>query len=72
MAEENTELFDRAREISLECQEVLHGQGSAVQSLVLADLLAIWLAGHFVVEELGGAERPQTDNLREALPHETH
>lgn len=42
---------------------LLHGHHPDVQGAVLADLLAMWLAGHFV--ERGGAQ--QTERYREEL-----
>jgi hypothetical protein len=48
--------------VSKEIQKLLRGLGPETQGAVLADLLSLWLAGHFV------AGRPaQTSELREAL-----
>jgi hypothetical protein len=41
---------------------ILQGNPPEVQSAALADLLAMWLAGHFVIED-----RPGTTELREQL-----
>jgi hypothetical protein len=60
-------VVDRARELSHQCQIILHGESPLVQEIVLVELLALFLAGHFIPEELGRAERPQTDNLRKVL-----
>jgi hypothetical protein len=51
-----------AEVVSKEIQKLLRGFGPETQGAVLADLLSLWLAGHFV------AGRPaQTSELREAL-----
>jgi CRP-like cAMP-binding protein len=51
-----------AEAVSKEIQKLLRGLGPKIQGAVLADLLSLWLAGHFV------ARKPaQTSELREAL-----
>jgi metal-dependent HD superfamily phosphatase/phosphodiesterase len=42
---------------------MLHGRDSAVQSAVLADLLAMWLAGHVNLEDAAATERMRTSLL---------
>lgn len=42
----SSETATRAMEISAFIKPMLHGEGAAVQSAVLANLTALWLAGH--------------------------
>jgi hypothetical protein len=51
-----------AMRVSQQIQPLLSGLPSEVQGAALADLLSLWLAGHFVV---GSSEA--TDALREAV-----
>ncbi len=51
-----------ALRVSKHIQPMLKGLGADIQGAVLADLLSLWLAGHFVV---GSSE--ETDALREAV-----
>jgi len=51
----------RAEQVSREIQGRLHGLGSKIQGAVLADLVSLWLAGHFA--HSGGAIDPQATQL---------
>lgn len=51
-----------ALRVSKQIQPLLKGLGGEIQAAVLADLLSLFLAGHFVV---GSSE--ETDALREQL-----
>jgi hypothetical protein len=57
----------QAEQLSRRCQRVLRGQGGATQGAVLADLVSLWLAGHMVPDEIGKAEKPFTDEVRELM-----
>lgn len=57
---------DEFDDLNRQCRDVLAGHGPEVQGAVLADLLATYLAGHFVAE--GEDDNPaQTADLREQL-----
>jgi hypothetical protein len=46
---------------------LLEGKPPEVQGAVLADLLAIFLAGHLDLDEIGADAKPNTDQIREEL-----
>lgn len=61
------EMATRSQELVQMIRPLLAGEGAPVQSAALADLVAIWLAGHQLEEGgkyVGGAE---LDALREAV-----
>jgi hypothetical protein len=45
----------------------LHGLPAQDQNLILAHLLALWLAGHFIKDEINQVKRPATAKLRDIL-----
>jgi hypothetical protein len=50
---------------------VLTGAGSETQGSILANLLSLWLAGHFIHDPTsGGIDRVATNELRTAMLHE--
>ncbi len=65
---------DRAATITqkkvAEIGPLLHGLGPDLQSAILADLVALWLAGHVIFDPKDGplgVERKQTDSTRELV-----
>jgi hypothetical protein len=46
---------------------LLAGHSPDIQGAVVADLLAIWLAGHVDQSEIGCADKPETDKIRRAM-----
>lgn len=66
-AADTSDLADRSAKLVERIKPFLRGQGGAVQSAALADLVSMWLAGHVIMEEVDSAERPHTDAVREAV-----
>jgi hypothetical protein len=65
-------LDDAAANMAVESQylverigRILHGRDPAVQSAALADLLAMWLAGHVVPGDPAETDRLRSDLLRD-------
>jgi len=54
----------RVRELVEKIGPLLHGQGPEVQSAVLADLTAMWLAGHMLLDDVGEIDAAATERLR--------
>lgn len=64
--EREAEAGAQAHEVSRLVHDIgtmLHGRDPAVQSATLADLLAIWLAGHVNLEDAAETERLRTSLL---------
>jgi steroid 5-alpha reductase family enzyme len=57
MSDEDSNVADlmahRAFVVSRNIQQLLHGLGSQTQGAILADLVSLWLAGHFAANEFG-------------------
>lgn len=65
--ESDADLATRSQELADRIKPILAGQGSAVQSAALAELVSLWLAGHVILEEANATEKPQTEATREAI-----
>jgi hypothetical protein len=48
-------------------ERLLHGLPAQDQNLILARMLALWIAGHFIKDEIDRVERPATAKLRDVL-----
>lgn len=56
----------RTEQLCREIQPFLAGEGAGVQGAVLADLVAMWLAGHVVLDDNRKIDRDATDAARNA------
>jgi hypothetical protein len=56
----------RVEEVSHSIQMLLHGLGQGAQGAILADLVSLWLAGHWELDELHrlGQAGPATIAIR--------
>jgi hypothetical protein len=57
----------RTARISARIERLLHGISGDEQGAILANLLSLWVASHFVAEEMPKENRPETDAMRELL-----
>lgn len=67
MSNEMAELMtQRAEQVSHEVQLLMKGLGARTQGAILADLVSLWVAGHFERSELGKPpkERKRTQQVR--------
>jgi hypothetical protein len=56
----------RTEQLCREIQPFLAGEGAEVQGAVLADLVAMWLAGHVVLDDNRKIDGDATDAARTA------
>jgi hypothetical protein len=54
-----------SQELCEKIAPILGGHDPAVQSAALADLTAMWLAGHFVPDNVAGTKQLRKELLRE-------
>jgi hypothetical protein len=54
-----------SQELCEKIAPLLAGNDPAVQSAALADLAAMWIAGHFVLENIAGTKQLRNELLRE-------
>jgi hypothetical protein len=45
-------MTQRVEDVSRQIQELLHGLGNRTQGAILADLVSLWIAGHWDPDEL--------------------
>lgn len=62
-----THELSEVSKLVLRIRPILQGHPGERQGAVLAELLAIWLAGHLVTDEESSIKRSQTDMHREML-----
>lgn len=60
---------DEALQLSADIQPLLRGRGSELQGAVLADLVAIWLAGHWPREVREEILQDWLATMRKLIPH---
>lgn len=64
--------IETVRDMVSEIGTILHGKGPAIQGAVLADLLAMWLAGHVAGEDTEEIRRDLLEShikvVRELIP----
>src|SRR5258705_12584064 len=61
------EMARRAQELVARIAPILYGQESEVQSAALADLVALWLAGHQVIDGNKFVTGSEVDDTRDKM-----